>query len=445
MSLPKKISSDSKSSINSSLDLFDVDPTQTQVTHGFWEYVESTDFNQNSSQLKFHLVEDDRHFIDISECIVELEIKVVKNDGSVLSGTEANIAVWTGDNFGHTIFSKASVLVNGATEEYQDNYAEKAYIENLVNTSQTVKETHLVIEGWNSDTASLNGDEVVDENLAAKRAIVSGSRTFGVSISPKLALFQQDKMIPPGTAITLVLEKSDSKFALLAAAGNPADGGKVVITSAKMKVRKCVVTPRAHEVILAAWTGIALDGDSVHPRKPVKYTHKRAHVQRHTLSANSRNHAVTINGQRRPSRIFCALTSDAAASGDYQLNPFKFQHFGTQRIALTINGRPLDEDCKPNFETGSAMKEYQRFVAACGRQHYGSSNGVTYDSFTDGTTLFGWDISRTLSNQLEYVEDVQIRLEFTFAAALADTASLVTYLECDEQVQLSRGQPAIVI
>ena len=445
MSLPKKISPDSRSSINSSLDLFDVDPTQTQVAHGFWDYVESTDFNANSAQLKFHVVEDDRHFIDVSECLVELEVKVTKSGGAAQSGTTANVLVFTGENFGHTMFSKASLIVNGATEEYQDNYAEKAYIENLVNTSQAVKETHLVIEGWDGDIRALDGDELAAAALAAKRNAVKSSKTIAFSISPKLSLFQQEKMIPPGTSLTLVLEKSDPKFALLSTDSNPANGGHVQITSAKMKVRKCVVTAKAHEVILAAWTGMSLKGDPVHTRKPVKYTHKRAHVSRHTMSANSRNHSVTISGQRKPSRVFCALTSDASASGDFKLNPFKFKHYAVDRISLMINGRPVDEDSRPDFGTDKATKEYQRFVAACGRQHYASSNGVTLDAFINGSTLFGWDISRTLTNQLEYVEDVQIRIEFSFATALPETVSLITYLECDEQVQLSRGQPAVVV
>ena len=448
MSLPRKISPDSKSSINSSLDLFDVDPTQTQVKHSFWEYIDATDFNLNSAQLKFHIGEDDHHFIDISECVVELELNVTKADGSVMDDDADNVAVVLGENFGHTIFSKATVLVNSSTQEYQDNYAEKAFIENLINTSQEVKSSHLEIEGWKEDgSRGDDGDSMEDDTFKAKAEVVAGSRTISVIISPKLALFQQDKMIPPGTSLTLLLEKNSAKFCLLAKSSTPAGGGRVNITSAKMKVRKCAVNQSAHEVILSAWTGVTLQGEnSVRPRRPVKYTHKRAHVQRHTISVNSRNHALPITGQRRPSRIFCALTNDGAASGDFKLNPFRFQHFGVERIALLVNGRPVDEDCKPDFGEGKKFTaEYHRLITACGRQNFGSSNGISMEEFAEGTTIFGWDISRTLSNQLEVIEDVQIRLEFTFSTNLANTVSVITYLETDEQVQLSRGQPAVVI
>ena len=149
--MDRKISPESASSVNSELDLFGMEPTQTQIVEGIWEMYEATDFSERSSQLKFIITEDDRHFVDLSECSIELECKVVKNNGNNLDAAAGNVLVWPEDNFAHTLFSKATLAINSQTVEFQDRYAEKAYIENLVNTEEAVKKTSLEIEGWMED------------------------------------------------------------------------------------------------------------------------------------------------------------------------------------------------------------------------------------------------------------------------------------------------------
>lgn len=446
----RKISGHSPTSVLSELDIFDVEPTQTQIEDAVWDYVEATDFSERSSQLKFIIPADQRHFLDISQSTLEIDVKIQLSDGSVLPDDKNDVKVFAGENFAHSLFSKASLSVNGLKVDYQDKYAEKAYFENLLNISKQVKKSHLSLEGWSEDySLGLDGDQMPASALEKRKTRTVESRKQTFSIRPHLALFQQDKMIPPDTQIVFTLEKGSSKFALMAESSAPTGGGRVVITAARLRMRKCKLVAGAHAAIIKAWSGYITPGVSSVGTKwgaPANYNHKNAIVHRHTIPAGIRNKPITISNQRRPTRVFCCLTDDAsAAGGDFKLNPFRFHHMNTNKIVLMLDGAPVDIMQEPDFgESGNASKLYHSLVSACGRQHHGSTNGITEKQFMNGTTIFAWDCSRSLSNKLEKVYDVQLKLEFGFSAPLPKTVSLLTYLEFDEHIQLTRGQPAVV-
>ena len=447
MSLNKKISQESASSVSSEFDLFSTPPTQNQIAEGWFETLEAADYSQQSNQVKFLVTEDDRHCIDLSESTVEVQLKVTKADGTNLAGAANNVAVYPEDNFGHSLFRKVSLQVNSQTMEYHDNYAEKAYIENLVNTTKAVKETTLAIEGWKEDGArGKNGDETEDDDATSRKSSLLGSRTMTYVIHPKLAMFQQDKVIPPGTALTLIFEKSNPKFALRSGVANPANGAKVIITKATLHLRKVRLIDEAFRPLMKTWTGYIGRSGKMVPGTPTRYTHKKALVQRHTVTTGVTNYTIPISAIRRPSRVFIALTDDVSVGGHYVKSAFSFDHFNIRKILLKVDGKPVDDELTPNFEAnGDVTKAYYKFIQACGRQHFGSSSGLTLEDFKAGTTIFGWDLSRGLKNQLEVVQDIQLRIELMFGVALPHTISVLAYLESDEHIELGYGQSPVVI
>ena len=442
-----KITPDSASSINSELDMFGIPPTQTQIIEGMYEVLEATDYSLQSNQVKFIIGEDDRHFMDLSESFVELELKVTKAGGAAIPGNVDNVLHYLEDNIAHSVFGKASLHVNSLLAEYQDKYAEKAYIENLVNTSKSVKETSLELEGWIEDSGrGQNHAEIEDEDFIARKGIIAGSKTISYCFTPKLSLFQQDKLIPPSTSLTLLFEKAITKKMLRAATNNPDGGAKVLITSAKFHLRKCKLDEAAQLAIVKRWVGFKGPSGKLSAGVPIKYTHKKAHIQSHTLSAGSRNHGITITSVRRPSRLYCALLDDDAAAGSFTKSAFHFKHANVGKLSLKEDGKVVGEEFTPDFATGKVAREYQSFLQACGKQHFGSSNGVTIKNFASGgATLFGWDLSRGLTNQLEPIQDVQLRLNFIFDNALATTTNLLVYMEVDEHIELSRGQQPVIV
>ena len=447
MSLEKKITGESASSVSSEFDLFFIPPTQTQIAEGWFVPVDAADYSQQSNQIKFIVPEDDRYFIDLSESTVELDVKVTLANGGDLDGTANNVAVYPENNFGHTLLRKANLYMNSTLVEYQDSYPEKAYIESLVNTTAAVKKTSLKIEGWSEDGGNgTNGDDTPAAAITQRKTEVLGSRTRKYIIQPKLAMFQQDKVIPPGTSLTLTFEKSNPKFSLRSDDDDPAGGAKICITSAVLRLRKLKLTDASFKPLMKAWMGYMGPTGKLIPGTPARYTHKSQRLQRHTITAGVTNYSFPISAVRKPTRIFLALTDDESVGGHFVKSAFSFGHNNIRKLNIKVDGKPVDEELSPNFGAGGDVtRSYYKFIQACGRQHFGSSSGIDIESFKNGTTLFGWDLSRGLKNQLETVQDVQLKVEMSFGGALAHTTSVIIYLESDEHIELGYGQTPVVI
>lgn len=95
-----------------------------------------------------------------------------------------------------------------------------------------------------------------------------------------------------------------------------------------------------------------------------------------------------------PKQIIVGMTLTTAAKGKYNQNPFNFEHFGLNRIALKVNAiRVPQEPLEPNFDKGHYMREYVHTLANCGKWRSEVSNSITPLNFASGVTLFAFDLT----------------------------------------------------
>ena len=60
-----------------------------------------------------------------------------------------------------------------------------------------------------------------------------------------------------------------------------------------------------------------------------------------------------------PRRLVLCFVDDMAMAGSYQQNPFNFQHFGINHLALYVNGEMIPhQPYQPNFATGRYLRDY---------------------------------------------------------------------------------------
>jgi hypothetical protein len=50
-----------------------------------------------------------------------------------------------------------------------------------------------------------------------------------------------------------------------------------------------------------------------------------------------------------PSRVFFGLVSSGAYEDDFSLNPFNFQHYNVNRIALIVDGKEVDKALEQHY------------------------------------------------------------------------------------------------
>ena len=137
----------------------------------------------------------------------------------------------------------------------------------------------------------------------------------------------------------------------------------------------------AHETVLQ-------DQNALYPMKRVS--------MKHISIPAGQTHAPLDNiimGQL-PNLIMLAMVSDASMAGGYQQNPFNFQHFGLNHLALYVNGdmvprRPL----QPDFPSGQYLRCYNAMLEALAIQFTNQSIPISRNEYGNGYTFFIFDIT----------------------------------------------------
>ena len=131
------------------VELFDSLPTETSIQDGYWQEYRPTQATFHPTQF---LIPPVTNFIDLSQCYLELGLKLVKANGSDVDATDINVG--TVNNIAHSMIKRFDVKLNNtSTGEPTDLYHMKAYVQNLLNFTPEQKDSYLAQEGWYTDKA----------------------------------------------------------------------------------------------------------------------------------------------------------------------------------------------------------------------------------------------------------------------------------------------------
>jgi len=137
-------------------------------------------------------------------------------------------------------------------------------------------------------------------------------------------IFFQDCYMINEVGVKIKLTRSRDDFCPMGAMD-----GKVQIVQASMFVRKVKLMP---SVFLAHAKTLE--------RSPAKYPIRRVVCKSFTIPQNYLDvrHEKLFSGQL-PTRIVIGLVDNRAYNGDRQRNPFNFQHFNLNEIAVYLDGQ----------------------------------------------------------------------------------------------------------
>ena len=99
-------------------------------------------------------------------------------------------------------------------------------------------------------------------------------------------------------------------------------------------------------------------------------------------------------------------------------------------------GRALE----PNFTDKQYAIAYANTLSALGQFNSSESNGLTYDMFGNGFTLFAFDL--TADNQVyaghrHAIASGNLRVELSFASALTQTINVLVFSVCDNTLEVT--------
>ena len=430
----KKIHVESQSTVQEQFNLFSVPPSRTSIIRGEWEEALPVGDIKREGDIEFN-ISSNNSYLDLASTYLEMTVQVVKTDGSDLDAG-GDCKVWPGDNFAHSLFDKCTVRLGKTDVEYTSNYGDRALIENLLNYGLDVKKSTLpVSSGWFEDAHRGNDVAQGGAGIVSRKAMVAESKLMSFYTRLRLSTFGQGRYVYPLIGLGVKLTRASVSKCLMAADGAPAGGARVLITEAKLHVRKV----QSNSSLFSAQSERLLNGDRL------KYPLRRVRVQ--TIGINKGLTLANLELERnshRPDRLIVGLVRADAASGSFALNAHKFQPFGLEDIELYVEGMGAGQSFKPNFTTGENLAHpYAHLASLVESFQTGRPFSLTMDQWKSNSTLFGFHLAPDLLNDggVSLIREGTIRLKFKFRVALPHNVQVIAYEEFGEllEVDLARN------
>lgn len=389
------------------------------------------------SSIDFDIASSGEDYCDLAHTYLCVRAKITKPDGSNLTAAEAVSPV---NLFLHALFSQCDIYLNGTLITSSTNtYAYRSIIETILSHGDDSKSTKLAACMYYKDKAGkMDSIEVAgaDQNsgFMERRALAAASNTIDMMGRLHADIFFQDRFILPGVSIKIRLNRSKDEFSIMCAPVNPRT---VKILSAKLLVRKVKIAP-----------SVALGHARAIEIQSAKYPIRRVVVKSFTVPRGilDVNQEKLISGQI-PQRIIIGLVDNEAFIGAYNRNPFNFQNFGLNEIAVYIDGQMNNQikPLKPDFQHNQYTESYLSIFSAVGKLHSDEGNSIKISEFPAGYCLYGFDLSPDLNEGpfFNLIKTGTVRLAIKLREALDRAISVVVYCEYENVIEVSKNREII--
>ena len=164
--------------IKSELELFTVPSTQATIESSHWVHYKRIESLSDDCPIEFNIPGNAEEYIDLIHTMLYLKVSITTdrddfgNDAATATKIKNTGPV---NNFMHSLFIQVNVSFNQKiVTPPRNNYAYRAYIENLLCYSLDVEKSHLQTICWREYTAG-SMDDLNDENsgLQTRRLMIN--------------------------------------------------------------------------------------------------------------------------------------------------------------------------------------------------------------------------------------------------------------------------------
>lgn len=144
------------------------------------------------------------------------------------------------------------------------------------------------------------------------------------------------------------------------------------------------------------------------------------------------------------SRVIIGFVSNDRLNGSIALNPFNFQPFGFNYLALFVDSVQVpSKPFTPNFAGGLYARNYATLFSDSGIFYSDAGNDISYAEYPDGYCLTLFDLTADMSCRDQHwniIKSGTLRFEVRFAAALTNTISAIIYSEFDNLIEIGENR-----
>jgi len=418
---------------NSSLLLFDKPAIQTDIQAYYIQKYYPLNTLNTTGPLEFSVQGNSEEYIDTSEIKLYVKAVATLSDGSKVESKHkaalANLPI-------ATLFRDVSLHLEATQiEGGQMQYPFLAYFSTVMEYSRGAQKTHMQSLGWYKDTARHFDSDTDNAGFTERQKLIKNGESFELYGPLYLNFLRQPQYLLSNTSMRIHLLPSEPSFAFnMFAAGTQV---KIVFESVVLHVPRLKVSP---SVINGHARGL-ISRNALYPLQHAEVT--TFTIPKGQLSCNKEH----LFSDQAPKLLLVAMLENEAYNGSYAKNPFNFQHFNLQELALfhggtIVNGYPF----QPDFEKGHYVCDYMNAMEVFKYSNTQEDNGLTKEDFGNGFTIYAFDLTPDRSvgdshRQANFAKD--FRLSLKFAKALPSTVNVLLYSVYDTLIEITKLRDVI--
>lgn len=410
----------------SELDIFATPPTQTSIESGATLCFRPISTLSDTAPIEFLVTSSGDEYIDLTHTTLHIIAKV-KPTKSLSDGAEAQLT--TVNNWLHSLFSQVDVYLNQkCISPPSNNYAYRAYIENLLNYGDLAKKSHLTASLWIRDESG-KFDTAQNNGYTERKKIIANEAEVELYSNLHCDIFNINKFMLNGVDLGIKLIKSKNEFHLI---GDTA--GSVEIIEANLYVRKVKINP---SILLAHARALSVT--------PAKYPINRVEIKTLTIGSGIQSKSIdNIFLGQIPKRCIIGMVDSQAFNGTQKLDPFNFQHFNYNYLALYIDSTQIPaKPLTPDFKKNQYIRSFYTLFEGTGIHFSDAGNGISYGDYPGGYCLSVFDLTADLScneSHWNIIRSGTLRAEIRFAEALTKTITFIIFAEFDNIIEVDKNR-----
>ena len=412
---------------NTALCIFDKQPTQTDIIKSYVsDYFPITSISAGGP-IEFHIPGNTEDYVDVNDIFLYLKIKIVKATGAAIDAADkvglVNLPICS-------LFQDVSLTLGETQiEGGQQNYPYVSYLDTVMQFHPAAQKSHMQIMGWEKDEAGKFDDET-NTGFVKRQAWTAGSKVCELYGPLYLDFTRQSRFLISQTDMRIRFLPAKAEFALNAfgAAGD----FKIKFEAVSLHVRRMLLNP-------SVISGHAAGMNKHNAIYPVNHTE----LITFTIPRGQKSHVKDrLFPLQAPKLLIVGMVENDAYNGMYKKNPFHFQHFDMSKIALyregeSIPGRPFT----PDFDNDHYSRSYANTMQTFHYLNTDDTNGLTYNEFGKGYTLYAYDLTADNDIAAAYRQTIphsNLRLELYFKKDLANTINVLLFAVFDSHVEITK-------
>ena len=342
-------------------------------------------------------------------------------------------------------------------------YAYRSYIETLLNYDVSAKQSQFSSALYYKDTAgqmdkvgalaaskTLNYKNAAGNNdsdklyvpesgnvgFAKRHQFIKNGNRFVLSGPIFADIFMTDRLLLNMMDLKVVLNRSSDPFSLMEIGNDPKIEPKVQLSDVVLKVRKVKVDQSISDGV-----------ERMLKQTPALYPIRRVECKILTIPANLPNvRQDNIFSGIIPNSFVVGLVHVDATTGEYDKNPYNFQHFGVTSVSLTANGQEIPFKLLTLKYPKAYNEAYNTLFSGTGKIYSNAGLDITREDYPGGYALYAFDLTPDMCKSADYFNAVQrgtLTLALTFGTSHKHAIGMVCYGDFENIIRIDGERNAI--